>query len=318
MNSRTFEALTLEIFVYQLLNNDVYREYCKLSGKNEVNVTRYTDIPFLPIEFFKTHRIIPESYSAQKIFTSSGTSGQIPGKHHVHSLSLYERSFLSGFDLFFGNPENYCILALLPSYAERSGSSLVYMMQKLMKASRHPLNNFYLDNYSGLSDVLIKLNEMNQKTILIGVTFALIELAEKYPVSLDHIMIMETGGMKGKRAEITREEIHQILTRSFHALKIYSEYGMTELLSQAYSTGEGRFHTPPWMKVLIRGLNDPFQVEDQNASGAINIIDLANLDSCAFIATADLGKINNDGSFEVQGRMDQSDVRGCNLMLELS
>ncbi len=317
VNEKTFEVLALKIFHYQFSSNEVYRSYCELIGKKESAVQKLDEIPFLPIEFFKTHRISSGNFSQQKIFLSSGTTGQQPSKHEVQDLKLYEESFLRSFKIFFGAPEEFCFLGLLPSYLERSDSSLVYMLEELMKRSAHELNGFYLHNYSALHEKLVELEEAQQKTILMGVTFALLDFADKFPIALQHTVIMETGGMKGRREEMTREEVHRTLQFSFHTKSICSEYGMTELLSQAYSLSDGRFQTPPWMKILIRDVNDPFQVTGKKSSGAINIIDLANLDSCSFLATADLGKMNDDGTFEVQGRMDYSDVRGCNLMFDL-
>ena len=315
-NEKSFEHLALEIFCFQFSNNEVYRSYCRLLGKNPDTVHTVTDIPFLPIEFFKTNNIITGNLLAQKVFSSSGTTGEQPSRHFVNDLELYEESYLRTFKLFFGEPAEYCILALLPSYLERSDSSLVYMVNGLMTASGHRDNEFYLYNQQELYEKLLHLETGNQKTILIGVTFALLDFAEKFPMPLHHTIIVETGGMKGRREEITREELHIVLQRAFHSQKIFSEYGMTELLSQAYSLSDGKFHTPPWMKIFVRDLNDPLRLIGENTTGAISIIDLANLDSCCFIATSDLGKVNDDGSFEVRGRMDYSDVRGCNLMWE--
>lgn len=315
-DKKNFEALALEIFRFQYLYNEVYHNYCKLLGKNPNDIQKITGIPFLPIEFFRTNTIVTGNLSAQKVFSSSGTTGDHPSRHFVSDLELYEESILRTFRLFFGEPDQYCILALLPSYLERSGSSLVHMVKGLMTASGHQDNESYLYNHRELYERLLELEARNQKTILIGVTFALLDFAEKFPMRLFHTIIMETGGMKGRREEITREELHVTLQQAFQAKKVFSEYGMTELLSQAYSLGEGKFQTPPWMKVFVRDVNDPLRLIGENSTGAISIIDFANLDSCSFIATSDLGKLNDDGSFEVRGRMDYSDVRGCNLMWE--
>jgi len=311
-----FEAFALEIFQYQFSHNEIYREYCNLLREDARNIRKINDIPFLPIEFFKTHRIVTGDISTQKIFTSSGTTSEKTSRHFVSDLKLYEESFLRTFKFFFGEPNLSCILALLPSYLERSDSSLVFMVEGLMNASRHQSNGFYLYNHDELHKKLLELDASKQKTILIGVTFALLDFTEKFSLPLHNTIILETGGMKGRREEITREELHTTLKNSFHTEKIWSEYGMTELLSQAYSSDGGNFHALPWMKILIRDVNDPLRLIEENSTGAINIIDLANLDSCSFIATDDLGKMNNDGSFEVMGRMDYSDVRGCNLMWE--
>ncbi|HYV95705.1 MAG TPA: acyl transferase [Chitinophagales bacterium] len=315
-DEENFEALALEIFQHQISHNEIYREYCSLLREDASKIQNISDIPFLPIEFFKTHRVVTGDISPQRIFTSSGTTSEKASRHFVSDLKLYEESFLRTFKLFFGEPDLFCILALLPSYLERSGSSLVFMVEGLMNASGHQSNGFYLYNQEELHKKLLELETNKQRTILAGVTFALLDFAEKFPLPLHNTIILETGGMKGRREEITREELHTTLKNSFHTKKIYSEYGMTELLSQAYSPGDGKFLTPPWMKVLIRDVNDPLQVAEENATGAINIIDFANLDSCSFIATDDVGKMNDDGTFEVMGRMDHSDVRGCNLMWE--
>ena len=316
VNEKDFEALALEIFQFQYLHNEVYQSYCKLLGKSPNDILKIAHIPFLPIEFFKTNRIVTGNPFVQKVFSSSGTTGEQPSRHFVGDLELYEESFLRTFKLFFGEPGQYCILALLPSYLERSDSSLVHMVKGLMTASGNPANDFYLYNHRELHEKILQLETRNQETILIGVTFALIDFAEEFPMPLHHTVIIETGGMKGRREEITREELHAVLQQAFHSKKVFSEYGMTELLSQAYSLGNGKFHTPPWMKIFVRDVNDPLRLIGENATGLLNIIDFANLDSCCFIATSDLGKVNDDGSFEVRGRMDYSDVRGCNLMWE--
>jgi len=273
-------------------------------------------LPFLPVEFFKKHRIscYPEKYELE--FTSSSTSGIIPGKHFIHKSEIYNQSILNGFTHFFGNPEKFNILALLPSYLDRKDASLVYMVSQLINKSSGSKNRFYLHDYKKLIDNIHSLRNSGREILLLGVTFALLDLAEQFPEDLSDIIIMETGGMKGKRKEMVREEVHSILCKAFGVSKIHSEYGMTELLSQAYSKGNGLFKSPPWMKVLIRDMNDPLSFVSIQETGGINIIDLANLYSCAFIATQDLGKLHTDGSFEVLGRFDHSDIRGCNLMVD--
>lgn len=314
-NDIEFNAFALKIFHYQYANNIIYQRYVNFhftSGEIE-KINHYAQIPFLPIEFFKTHNIICDNQNPEQIFTSSGTTGQQTSKHYVADINIYDSSFLKSFERFIGKPEDFLILALLPSYLEREGSSLIYMANKLIEKSKNKSSGFYLDNYDELAKTLEAAN--NQQTILLGVSFALLELAEKFNLDLSRAIIMETGGMKGRRKEMVREELHQILCAKFKTDKIYSEYGMTELLSQAYSTGHGIFNIPPWMKVLIRDTNDPKTILSEQQSGGINIIDLANVYSCSFIATQDLGKIYPDGSFEILGRFDASDIRGCNLLV---
>jgi phenylacetate-coenzyme A ligase PaaK-like adenylate-forming protein len=312
----TFRAAALEVFHFQAEEVAVYRDYLAALRIDPASVREIEEIPFLPIEFFKTHRIICEGMEPEVSFGSSGTTGITPSSHLVADTALYHKSFLTGFRASYGPPEDLCILALLPSYLERTDSSLVYMMDQLCGLSRHPDSGFYLDNLEELSLILKKRNEDGHPTLLLGVTFALLDLAEQFPVKLkDHIRVMETGGMKGRRKEMVREELHRILTGAFGCATIHSEYGMTELLSQAYSPGKGLFHCPPWMKVLVRDPNDPLSLLGAGQSGGLNIIDLANIYSCSFIATADLGKLFADGSFEVLGRYDHSDIRGCNLLV---
>ncbi|MDX1362715.1 MAG: acyl transferase [Arenibacter latericius] len=310
-----FNAMALQTFRSQFQNNIVYREFCQHLGKNESNVNRVEDIPFLPISFFKTHKVITGNFKPQIIFTSSGTTGSEVSKHAVRDLSIYEKSYLSAFEAFYGDINEYCILALLPSYLEREGSSLIYMADDLIKKSNHPDSGFYLDDVKHLRATLLKLEEANTKTLLIGVSFALLDMAEKYNLQLKNTVIMETGGMKGRKKEMIREELHQLLMSGFGVPQIHSEYGMTELLSQAYSYGNGIFYTPKWMKIFTRETEDPLSLQEPGKSGGVNIIDLANVHSCAFIATQDLGKVHMDGSFEILGRYDHSDVRGCNLMV---
>jgi phenylacetate-coenzyme A ligase PaaK-like adenylate-forming protein len=272
-------------------------------------------IPFLPIEFFKSHIVISADKTPENWFESSGTTGSAVSRHYYRDTGLYEKSFMATFQKFYGNVNDYCILALLPSYMERQGSSLVYMAGKLIEASAHPESGFYLHNLDELALILKKLDQWGQKIMLIGVSFALLDLIELHQFQLKNAIVIETGGMKGRKLEMVREELHQLLCAGFGVEKIHSEYGMTELFSQAWSQGGGKFHTPPWMKILIRDANDPLSLVGKNVGGGINIIDLANIGSCSFIATQDLGRLDNDGAFEVLGRFDQADVRGCNLLV---
>ena len=312
-NDATFEKLALEIFDFQMENNLTYAAYAALilRGKNPENIN---EIPFLPLEFFKTEQIICQGQAIEEIFLSSGTTGE-QSKHLVSNIELYKSSYQKAFQLFYGDITDYCILALLPSYKEREGSSLIYMVDDLIKKSKHPQSNYYLNNYEELATTLKELENKKQKTILFGVTYALLDLAEVFPQKLDHIIIMETGGMKGQRKELLKEEIHSILKHSFATENIHSEYGMTELLSQGYSKGNNIFKTPPWMKILTRDVNDPLSIIN-NKTGGINVIDLANIYSCPFIATQDLGRAFDDGSFSVLGRFNNADVRGCNLLVQ--
>ncbi|WP_343488072.1 acyl transferase [Allomuricauda sp. d1] len=314
-NGKEFESLALETFQYQYENVAVYHEFCNYLGRHPSSVHSVDDIPFLPISFFRTHAVISKNIQPQTTFLSSGTTGSRPSQHFVADIEYYEKSFLSGFDFFYGKPSDYCILALLPSYLERNGSSLVYMANELIKQSGHVESGFYLYDFEKLHQKLSHLRDKKTKIFLIGVSFALLDFVEKYPISLSHCTVMETGGMKGRKKEMTREELHRRLKDGFGAGRIHSEYGMTELLSQAYSKGEGKFYTPPWMKVFIRDTEDPLQLLENEKTGGINVIDLANRYSCSFIATQDLGKKHADESFEVLGRFDHSDVRGCNLMV---
>ncbi len=310
-----FEALSIEVYRFQYHNNKVYKEFCMHLGKPPEAINRLEDIPFLPIEFFKSKKVITGNPNHEVIFSSSGTTGSITSKHYVNSLDLYQQSYLQGFTQFYGDIEEYCILALLPSYLERNGSSLIYMVNDLINKSGHADSGFYLDEHSSLHTKLKKLEAVGQKTLLIGVSFALLDFVEKYPMELKSTIIMETGGMKGRRKEMIRTELHETLTKGFGVEKIHSEYGMTELLSQAYSKGNGVFQCPPWMKILIRDTEDPLSFKTTGKTGGLNVIDLANIYSCSFIATQDLAKYNAHGSFEVLGRFDNSDIRGCNLMV---
>jgi phenylacetate-coenzyme A ligase PaaK-like adenylate-forming protein len=315
-DSAGFKNNCLEIFRYQYHSNLVYKKFCDFLGTKPEHINETEQIPFLPVEIFRTHQVRCGQGEAERIFVSSGTTGQAVSKHYVNDLSVYEASLTRCFELVYGHISDYCILALLPSYLQREGSSLVYMAQKLMDRSSHADNGFYLYEHKKLAETIEKLISKRQKTILIGVSFALLDFSEEYPIPLpENFIVMETGGMKGRRREMVREELHEILCSRFQTPAIHSEYGMTELLSQAYSIGKGLFRTPPWMKILILDINDPFRYLPAGKTGAINIIDLANIHSCAFIATQDLGRINDDGTFEVLGRYDHSDVRGCNLMV---
>jgi phenylacetate-coenzyme A ligase PaaK-like adenylate-forming protein len=312
-NTSQFEDLALKVFKFQFENNLVYRSFCDLLYKHPSDIQNIFEIPFLPIQFFKSHDVLSSKQPVKKIFTSSGTTGRITSKHKLIDISIYEESYRKGFKHFYGNIEDYVVLALLPSYLERDGSSLVYMADDLIKKSKQPESGFYLNNIDELANTLKNLEKRQQKTLLIGVSFALLDVIENYSFNLKHTLIMETGGMKGRRKELIREELHSILKQGFGVDNIHSEYGMTELLSQAYSKKNGIFECPPWLKVLTRDTEDALTL--QNKTGGINIIDLANINSCSFIATQDLGKIFSDGTFEIIGRFDNSDIRGCNLMV---
>lgn len=309
-----FKDLALKIFKYQFENNRVYRSFCDLLYKHPSEVNALQDIPFLPIQFFKTKKVLSGQKPIETTFTSSGTTGSATSKHYVTQLSVYQESFFKGFKHFYGSIEDYVVLALLPSYLEREGSSLIYMVNALIKASNQPESGFYLNNLLELKKQLVKLDSEGRKVLLIGVSFALLDLVETYTFNLKHTIVMETGGMKGRRKELIRAELHDRLKQGFGVDTIHSEYGMTELLSQAYSKGNGIFECPPWMKVLTRDTEDALSINHHQAGG-INVIDLANINSCAFIATQDLGKTTPQGSFEVIGRFDHSDIRGCNLMV---
>jgi phenylacetate-coenzyme A ligase PaaK-like adenylate-forming protein len=313
-SEKEFNALALDIFKFQFENNVVYRSFCDLLYKHPSDINRIEDIPFLPIQFFKTHTVLSSNQPIQQTFTSSGTTGNITSKHLVTDIKLYEESYLKGFKHFYGHIEDYVVLALLPSYLERDGSSLIYMVHDFISKSKQPESGFYLNNLEDLAKTLQQLEARGQKTVLIGVSFALLDLIERFQFKLKHTSVMETGGMKGRRKEIIRQELHNILQSGFGVSKIHSEYGMTELLSQAYSKGNGVFECPPWMKILTRDTEDALTLQQPNKTGGINIIDLANLNSCSFIATQDLGKVDENGQFEIIGRFDNSDIRGCNLM----
>lgn len=314
-NKTEFETLALQVFNFQFNNNPVYRSFCDLLYTHPSEVKQLQDIPFLPIQFFKTHELLSAKAVVKKTFTSSGTSGLKTSKHHITDLSIYDESFTKAFEMLYGPIEDFVILGLLPSYLERQGSSLVYMVESMIKTSKHNESGFYLNNLSELKKNLVKLDNQGKKTLLIGVSFALLDLVETHQFNLKNTIIMETGGMKGRRKEIIREALHDTLKKGFGVKEIHSEYGMTELLSQAYSKKEGVFNCPPWMSVLTRDTQDPLTIQPAGKAGGLNVIDLANINSCSFIATQDLGRVHANGSFEVIGRFDNSDIRGCNLMV---
>jgi phenylacetate-coenzyme A ligase PaaK-like adenylate-forming protein len=310
--------MALNIFRLQYENNEIYKIYIDTLGVNAALVNTLEDIPFLPVQFFKTNIITTTQFKPGIIFESSGTTGETTSRHYVKDVSLYKKSFTKGFNLFYGEPSEWCILALLPGYIERQNSSLITMVNDLIKESNNVYSGFYLNNEDELYRALLHNETRQQPTLLIGVTFALLDFAEKYSMQLRCTTVMETGGMKGRREEITREEVHKILQDKLGVQNIHSEYGMTELLSQAYSNEKGLFQCPPWMKMLVREENDPFAIrgseKQKSVSGLLNIIDLANLYSCSFIATDDTGKLYGNGNFEVLGRRDISDMRGCSLL----
>lgn len=309
-----FERMALKVFAFQYEHNELYQEFCNHLSRTPENVSLISEIPFLPIAFFKSRKVVCNSATEDIVFSSSGTTGSVTSKHFVSDLKLYQQSFRHALACFYGNIKQYTVLALLPSYLERKGSSLTYMVEDMIQQSKAAESGFYLHNIDELAANLKQLDGEGRKIILIGVSFALLDLIEKHQFKLNHTIVMETGGMKGRRKELIRKELHQLLCEGFGVDKIHSEYGMTELLSQAYSKGEGVFQAPPWMKILIRDPEDPMRILPDGKSGGLNIIDLANLNSCSFIATQDLGRVSND-SFEVIGRFDHSDIRGCNLMV---
>jgi phenylacetate-coenzyme A ligase PaaK-like adenylate-forming protein len=313
--AKDFEAQVWATYRKQYEENSVYRAYADLLHKNPDSIKTIEAIPFLPIRFFKSHEVVCGTPDIKTIFTSSGTTNTTPSRHLVSDIALYEKSFRAAFEGFYGPTSDYSILALLPSYLEREGSSLIYMVDDLMRRSKHPKNGFYLNEHDALAKQLEALEAQQQPTLLIGVTYALLDFVAKQQFQLKHTLVMETGGMKGRRKEMIRSEVHQKLKEGFGVASIHSEYGMTELLSQAYSKGEGVFTCPPWMHVLVRDPADPFDMLKPNQIGGLNIIDLANQNSCSFIATQDLGRINNQGEFEVLGRFDDAELRGCNLMV---
>jgi len=320
-----FEKHALALFQYQYEKNEIYRSFCNMLKVNIQNITTYTQIPFLPISFFKTHQVKTGEFEPDIEFRSSGTTGSDTSRHFVKDVKLYENSFLKSFEYFYGNPHDYCFLALLPNYLEQCSnealpqsykkhSSLIYMINRLISGSKYAESGFYLYNHEELFEKLFTLKEKKIKTILFGVSFALLDFAEKFTGSFPDLIVFETGGMKGRRPEIVKSELHQILCNAFNVKHIHSEYGMCELLSQAYSSEQNLFATPPWMKILLRDEKDPLHYSLSLTTGAINVIDFANLHSCAFIATDDLGKRAANGMIEILGRLDVSQIRGCNLM----
>ncbi|WP_296143221.1 acyl transferase [uncultured Flavobacterium sp.] len=314
-SNKQFEKIALKVFRFQYDNNVVYREFCQYLNVEKHDVKSLQQIPFLPIQFFKSHEVLSSEEKIQETFTSSGTTGMTTSRHLVTDITLYEESYRKAFSQFYGNIENYAVLALLPSYLDREGSSLIYMVDDLIKLSNHSESGFYLNNYDELIQKLIELDSAGENIILIGVTYALLDLIERQNFQLRNTIIMETGGMKGRRKEMIREELHDLLCKGFGVDAIHSEYGMTELLSQAYSLGHGVFECPNWMQILIRDTEDALSYIENGKTGGINVIDLANINSCSFIATQDLGKKKPNNSFEVLGRFDNSDIRGCNLMV---
>ncbi len=312
-SSESFEQAALETFRYQYSNVLVYRNFCDALGVDIASVNKSSDIPFLPVQFFTSEKVMADGLKPQITFTSSGTTGSTRARHYVTNPELYRKSFLQAFRRAYGDPKEFAILALLPSYLERKGSSLVYMVDHLIRESEHPASGFYLTELDKLAKTLNELEASGTKTLLLGVSFALLDLVAQHSFNLSHTIVMETGGMKGRRKEMIREELHQVLKTGFGISKIHSEYGMTELLSQAYSKGDGIFSCPPWMKIMTRDPEDPFTYIEEK-TGGVNVIDLANRYSCSFIATQDLGRCFYDGSFEILGRFDTSDIRGCNLM----
>jgi len=314
-NNIDFSKIALEIFKFQANNCSVYKQFLSLLNVDIHKVKTINQIPFLPIQFFKSHKILSSKNEIKETFLSSGTTGNTQSKHYVTDISIYEESFSLGFEKFYGSIENYTVLALLPSYLERNGSSLIYMANYFIEKSKKSKSGFYINNLDELRENLIELDKNNEKVLLIGVSFSLLDLVESNSFKLKNTVIMETGGMKGRRKELIRDELHRILKEGFGVDTIHSEYGMTELLSQAYSKGNGIFKCPPWMKILTRDTEDALTILPNGKSGGINVIDLANINSCSFIATQDLGKTYADGTFEVLGRFDDSDIRGCNLMV---
>ena len=312
--------LALELFSFQYHHNELYRKYVNSLNIDPANIQKAVQIPFLPIQFFKSNRVATTEFEPEAVFESSGTTGTIPSRHFIKSLDLYQETFTRGFEIFYGNPEKLCILGLLPSYLERNNSSLVVMVNELIAKSKNTLSGFYLKDHEKLYQTLLHNEIIKQPTLLIGVTFALLDFAEEYELQLKNTIIMETGGMKGRREEMIRFEVHEILKNKFGVKNIHSEYGMTELLSQAYTRKKGKFKCPPWMKVYVRNEDDPLLIKEINpvdkrsVKGILNIIDLANLHSCAFIATDDIGSLHHDECFEVEGRIDNSDLRGCSLL----
>ena len=315
INKNSLQSVIESVFDFQYKNNAVYQQWCKLRFINNVTSIQHSifNIPFLPISFFKTHNIKTTDFIEEQVFESSGTTQTINSKHLIKNIEVYKQSFIKAFELTYGDIKDWCIIGLLPSYLERNNSSLVFMVDELIKQSRHPNSGFYLKEFESLATTLQHLESLKQKTLLIGVTFALIDFAKTFPMKLQHTIVMETGGMKGRKREMTKEEVHDLLKQQLSINEVHSEYGMTELLSQAYATNNNNHICPPWMKVLVRDEEDPFLIK-HIGKGVINVIDLANIYSCSFIATDDVGEIFEDGSFKIYGRLDNSDLRGCSLM----
>ncbi len=314
-NESDFKRTVLEVFYFQYRQIPLYHAWVESLGINPKLIKEVEQIPFLPIRFFKEHRVLRTNVEPEKVFSSSGTTGMERSQHLLSDLSLYQKSYRKAFEYFYGPISDYVILALLPSYLEREGSSLIYMVEDLIKISNHNESGFYLNEQKELIQMMESLKKEQKTVLLLGVSFALLDLVENFKIDFPDLIIMETGGMKGRRKELVREELHKIYRNGFGVRNIHSEYGMTELLSQAYSKGNGVFNTPPWMKIFIRDTNDPLSILENERSGGVNVIDLANLNSCAFIATQDMGKSFDNGSFEILGRFDHSDVRGCNLLV---
>lgn len=314
INAENFDDIALALFRYQYENNEIYRQYADALGKNVSEMNKIHDIPFLPISFFKTHTITCTNKKPDLTFESSGTTGETPSRHYVFNEALYNASLLHGFKSFYGDASQFAFLALLPSYLERKNASLVHMAKVLMNESKHPANGFYLNEWGNLRDTIFKLEQEKQSTILLGVSFALLDFATTAPMKLHHTTIIETGGMKGRKEEWTRTQVHDFLKSCWQINQVQSEYGMTELLSQAYARANGIFEPSSTMKVFQRDISDPLETHNFG-NGCLNIIDLANVDSCAFIATEDIGNVYDDGRFEVLGRMDHTALRGCSLMV---
>jgi hypothetical protein len=314
VSNKNFEERAIAMFHFQYVNSIIYREFVDALHINPFNVNHVYHIPFLPISFFKTHEVVSGFFEPQTIFESSGTTGMQSSRHFIKDIKLYERSFMLGFEQFYGRPDDYVFLCLLPSYLERGNSSLVFMANALIEKSRHAESGFYLNEWAQLAGTLQALKTAGRKVMLLGVTFALLDFAEKYPMDLQGIIVMETGGMKGRREEWTRDQVHAFLKQQWQLTEVHSEYGMTELLSQAYSIRGGLFKPSDTMRVFVRDENDPMDIR-QTGTGCINVIDLANMYSCSFIATDDIARLNIDGSFEVMGRLDHSALRGCSLMV---
>jgi len=308
-----FEEMALTLFRFQAEHVPVYRQFLELLHCSPKMVTQLDQIPFLPVSFFKSHQIRNAANTSTFYFTSSSTGG-IPSQHFVPEIKIYEWSFNATFNHFYGPHTELCILGLLPSYLERTGSSLVYMVSQMIQESKYPKSNFFLTDFKALHQQLIENERQRIPTLLIGVTYALLDFANQFPVPLSSTMVMETGGMKGRRQEMQRSEIHSVLKQQFELANIHSEYGMTELLTQAYSKGNGIFEVPNWMRVFAADLNDARTLLAKDKSGSLNVIDLANIHSCAFIATDDLGIVHQNNTFEILGRKDFSDIRGCGLM----